>query len=884
MGEVYRARDPRLGREVAIKALPADVAQDPDRRARFEREAQLLASLNHPNIAAIHGLEEGGGAKYLVLELVQGRTLGELLAEGPMSADEAASIALQIAEALTAAHEKGIIHRDLKPGNVMVTPEHKVKVLDFGLGKALDSEIGRTADPSSTPTAHSPTMTMAAAGGTQAGLILGTAAYMSPEQAKGRPADRRSDVWGFGCLLYEMLAGKPAFQGEDAAEILAHVVRGDPDWAALPTTVPASLRALVERCLIKDRTKRLSDMSVVRFVLQERTSASAITSAPAAVSAMALAPAASTTRWPLVAGMLVVALLAGAGVMRLMTPAPKAETSRPIRLSIALPYGDELGQTNYKPVAISPDGNTIVYVAQGSDGLERLYRRALDKPASEPIPETEGARSPFFSPDGKWLGFFARGKLKKVTLDGTGAQVLADASDARGGCWAPDDTIWFTPSGTAGLLKVPAAGGAPVQATTPDHKAGEFSHRWPRMLPDGKTLLYSMWTGPGTDEHSIIRMSLATGEKSVLVRGGDDGTFVDPDHLVYGRLDTLLAAPWKPSNTSLAGAVPFTLSETPRLENEGSSAFAVSPSGTLVYAPGGPQRSARQLVWVDRAGHEDPVPVPDRDFESVALSPDEKQAAVQLLDGTIGIWMYDFARRTLTPFETSASHSSQAPLWSPDGKTIYYRGTRTGQRNVYAKAADGASPEVRLSDREDVVQTPTSISPDGKWLIYTEGLGGGPSGAQAFALHLEGDKAARPILQPGDLAARVSPDGKWIAFMSARSGVSEIYVAPFPGPGAARQVSTSGGRAELWSHDGHELFYVADEGFMAVEVSSGPAGLSFGTPHVLYADHYRPAPNANTPFSVTSDGKRFLRIRQASPEGPLNRIDVVLHWTGELRH
>jgi serine/threonine-protein kinase len=868
MGEVYRARDPRLGREVAIKALPAEVAQDPERRARFEREAQLLASLNHPNIAAIHGLEEAGGAKYLVLEMVEGRTLGEVLAEGPLPPDEAAAIALQIAEALAAAHEKGIIHRDLKPGNVMVTAEHKVKVLDFGLGKALDSDAGRSLDPGATP-AQSPTMTIAA---TQAGLILGTAAYMSPEQAKGRPADRRSDVWGFGCLLYEMLAGKPAFEGEDATEILAHVVRGEPNWEALPGTVPASLRTLTERCLIKDRSKRLSDMSVVRFVLEERRSMSA-----AAPSGPAAAP---TTRWGLIAGLVMAAVILTAGITRYYSGTPATGPGGITRLSVVLPFGDEVEMVQHKPVAIAPDGTSIVYVAGGDGDVPRLYRRTLDRARTEPIPDTEGARAPFFSPDGRWVAFFAGGKLKKVTVEGTGAQVIADAPDSRGGFWAGDDTIYFAPIPNAALMKVRASGGTVETATTLDRAHGEVSHRWPFVTNDGKVLLYSVWTGPGVDEHEIIRQPLPTGERSVLLKGGDDAAYVEPGFLVYGRNDKLLAVAWKPGQDGLEAAAPFTLAETPRLDGEGSSAYAVSRTGTLAYLPGGSQRLARRIVWVDRSGREEPLAVPERDYESVAISPDGTQAAVQIEEGTVGVWTYDFARRTLTPFETSSSYSSQAPLWSADGSTIYYRGTRKGQRNLYAKSTDAASGEVRLVPKDDVTQTPTSVSADGRWLLYNQMGGVGQRVLQIWALRLDGDKSERKVAEGEDSNGQLSPDGKWLAFESTRSGRLEVYVTPFPGPGASRQISIGGGSGARWSRDGRELFYRGTASFFAVDMGGG--GSAPGTPRALYPEIYRGSPNGNSAYDVAPDGSRFLRIRQAQPEGPLNHIDVVLNWATQL--
>jgi serine/threonine-protein kinase len=872
MGEVYRARDPRLGREVAIKALSAEVAQNPERRARFEREAQLLASLNHPNIATIHGLEESGGAKYLVLELVDGRTLGEVqrAAAGALPVDEVLSIASQIAEALVAAHERGIIHRDLKPGNVMVTAEGQIKVLDFGLGKSLDSEVSRSGDTPS-PGMHSPTMTMAA---TQAGLILGTAGYMSPEQAKGRPADRRSDVWGFGCLLYEMLAGRRAFDGEDVTEILAHVVRGEPDWQALPSTVPSFLRTLTQRCLVKDRAQRLSDMSVVRYLLHEPPSH--------APSLPAAAAGARAVRWPVVAGVVAAAIILTAGAMRVLSPAPPAMDERVTHLSIVLPPGDELTTTNMRPIALSPDGRSIAYVARDGASAPKLYLRALDRSDPTALEGTEGAVSPFFSPDGRWIAFFSQGKLKKVTVGGTAVQTIADAFDARGGSWAKDDTIYFAPTGASALMKVAASGGPAAPFTTLDRPHGEISHREPHVLPDGKTLLFTIWRGPGPDEREVVRQSIATGERASLVRGGDGAQFATPGYLLYGRHDGLFAVPWRPEQSGLAGAVPVTLPETPRLENEGFSDYSVASDGTLAYLPGGPSRLARQPVWVDRAGSAEPLPLPEREYEAVAISPDGRLAALQIQDATIGLWLYDFARRTLTPFATTGG-SSQAPVWSPDGKQIFYRGTRGGYRNVYRKAVDGTQPEERMTTSEETVETPTSVSPDGRWLVFSELGAMRGSGTFANVMPLDGDRTPRQLLQLGEFNGHVSPDGRWIVYQSIASGQSEIYVQPFPGPGPRTQISAGGGVAPRWSSDGRELFFESLDKFMAVDVGSG-ATFSAGTPRVLYEERYFPSLNANTSYDVATDGRRFLRVRRAGSDVGVTRIDVVLSWFGELRH
>ena len=879
MGEVYRARDTRLNRTVALKALLASVAGDAERIARFEREAQLLASLNHPNIAAIHGLEESNGSKYLVLEFVEGRTLADTLREGPMPSAEATTIARQIADALAAAHEKGIIHRDLKPGNVMVTPNGVVKVLDFGLGKSIDHEP--VADRS-----NSPTLTLAA---TQQGVILGTAGYMSPEQAKGRGADRRSDVWALGCVLFEMITGRRAFEGEDVTDTIAAIVRGEPDWKAWPNTAPPALRALVERCLVKDRQQRLADMSVVRYILGEASGQAPITDASqASVVAAATAPPSSDRRAARIgpvaaAAIALAAALITAAVMWIGRPsAPAAAAGTVSRTTIPLPDGDHFNSANLFPLAISPDGSTIVYPAVRA-GKIQLFRRSLSDHDPVVIEGTEAATMPFFSPDGEWIAFFAQGQLKKVARSGAGLQVIADGvPDARGGAWATDDVIYFAPTNVSGILRVSAAGGTPTQFTTPDRAKGEISHRWPHVLPDGSRVVFTIWTGPGSDERTIVVQNIASGERYALVPGGDGARFAG-GHLFYGRQDALYAVPWQPSANNLGGAVPRAMRDFARQENEGAPAYAVSSNGTLVCLRGGLDRYAHRVVWVDRTGRLEPLPIPHRNFETVALAPDGKRAVLQVMEGVAGLWMYDFARNTLTPFATTGG-SSQAPVWTPDSARVIYRGTRNGLRNMYVKAADGTGTEERLTTKEDVTQTPTGMSPDGRWLVYYEGGQLSVGGGDIYALELAGDRTPRAIVQTTgrDWGGVVSPDGRWLAYASTVSGRLEVYVQPFPGPGPRQPISTDGGWEAAWSSDGKELFYANANSsqLLAVSVTTG-ASFAAGTPRLLYEGRYRPNSNGNTPFSVASDG-RALRVQQVHQDQSLTRIEVVLNWFNEL--
>jgi serine/threonine-protein kinase len=870
MGEVYRATDARLSRVVALKALHALFSGDPERVARFEREARLLASLNHPNIAAIHGLEEVAGEKYLILEFVEGRTLADVLKTGPLPIAEATAFARHIADALAAAHERGIIHRDVKPGNIMVTAEGAIKVLDFGLGKALDEE------PIS-ESANSPTKTL---GGTRAGIILGTAGYMSPEQAKGRAADKRSDVWAFGCVVYEMLTGARAFDGEDITETLAAIVRGEPNWAALPANVPPSVRELLEHCLIKNRAERLSDMSVVRYLLSERT----LSGSPLPTAATAPARPARSVGWFITAGLVVAAVLLTTGVMRFWNPAGALAASTGVtRLSIALPDGDQIGFVNQAPVAISPDGATVVYPGIRGGTLQ-LYVRGLSEAEPKALAGTDGGKSPFFSPDGRWIGFFAQGMVKKVAVGGAGLQVLTDATDARGGTWATDNHIYFAPSNTSGIWRVPTSGGSATEVTHPDPAKGEISHIWPQVQADHDTMIFTVRSGPGPDEHVIVSQSLSTGERHALVPGGDMPRHVTTGHLVYGRFDTLFALPWMPWQHDLTGIVPVTLPEFPRLDTEGAADYAVSDNGTLVYLAGGPSRTRNRVVWVDRGGKTEALPLPEKEYEAVALSPDGRQAVVQVLEGTVTLWIFDLARQAMTPFLVSGG-SSQAPVWTPDGKRLFYRGTRNGFRNIYAKASDGTGVEERLTTKGSVVQTPTSVSTDGKWLLFSEAGGTREKNNGLWALPLDGstDRTPRQVLPPGEFGTngQFSPDCRWIAYVSPVSGRSEVYVRAFPGPGPRKQISTMGAEQPRWSRDGRELYFTAlNEKVMAVDVSTR-SGLAAGVPRILHEGRYKGQVNGNTAYDVARGG-RFLMVQQGQMQNAVTRIDVVLNWFTEL--
>jgi Tol biopolymer transport system component len=879
MGEVYRARDTKLNRSVAIKALQPAVASDPERIARFEREAQLLASLHHPNIAGIYGLEQigpssgsGQGATYLVLEFVDGRPLDAVLrADGPLAPADAVGIARQIAEAIAAAHEKGIIHRDLKPGNVMVTADGHIKVLDFGLGKSIDDSRAAT----DTTPSNSPTLTL---GATQAGVVLGTAGYMSPEQAKGRAADRRSDVWSFGCVLFELLAGTRAFEGEDVTDTIAAIVRGEPNWKALPATTPPALRQLIERTLIKDRSQRLADMSVVRYILSEPQvlgaggPATAVAATPGAATAVTGRP----TFWMAATLISVVAAVAIAVAYFNRTGvAPSAPGAAvPAHFSILLPDDSEVANTNMAPLAIAPDGQMLAFPVR-SAGRTQLFVNDFATGETRPLEGTDDARSPFFSPDGRWIGFFAKAKLKKITVGGTSLQDIADAPDARGGSWSVDDVIYYAPTLTSGLWKMPASGGAATEITKPDAAASEISHRFPRVLEDGKALLFQVWTGPGSEEQRIEHLSIADGKRQVVIQNANGPASVVIGRIVYsGRQDSLLSAPWNPSSPSLQGVEPRSLPFQAQFDNEGVAAYAVSGNGTIARLAGSPSRRLGRIVWIDKSGKVEPLPVPERDYVSAAISPDGTRAAIQNRGGKEEIWIFDFATKSFTPFSTPAG-SSQAAVWTTDSKYLVYRATRQGSRSLYRKAVDGGSEE-ELTKNPGGIQTPTTVTPDGKWVLFVQG---GAMGFDIWKAALAAPYATEALIATSadEIGPQVSPDGRWLAFDSTVSGRFEVWVQPFGSAAGTsmRQVSRDGGASARWSHDGRELYFMAADGIMVVNFDGG----TFSTPRLFSRGRYRPSANGNANYDVARDG-RVLHVMSIEPSRAQTRIEIVLNGVG----
>ncbi|MGA2260704.1 MAG: protein kinase [Acidobacteriota bacterium] len=882
MGEVYRAEDTKLKRHVAIKVLPDIFSSDPERLARFEREAKLLASLNHPNIAAIYGLEEAGGKRFLVLELVEGETLAQRIAKGPLPVDEALEVCRQIAEGLEAAHEKGIIHRDLKPANVKVTPEGKVKVLDFGLARALHDQAA-TADLS-----HSPTITEAM---TRPGVVLGTAAYMSPEQARGKPIDKRADIWAFGCVLYECLTGKRAFRGDDVTEVMAKILEAEPDWSLLPANTPSSIHALLRRCLRKDSKRRQQDILDARIEIEESAAKDAV---PIQASP---APRRFSLLWraACAAVLLLAVILIGVALMRYLQPA----TSSPVlRAVITVEPGHwldgmraELERPSRTAMAISGDGRFVVYSAieenPGPQAKPQLYLRRMDQAEAKPITGTEGGINPFLSPDNRWVGFWADGKLKKVPVEGGVPATLCDASMLYGANWGGDNSIVFTDGWASGLSMVSADGGKPETLTRPDPKREERSHRLPSWLPNGKVVIFTIMRHGSVSQPCLALLRLDTREWHVLLQDAADARYVPTGHLVFLRQGTLMAVRFDLAGLNVIGQ-PFPLVENVMqafsifLENNtGAGQFGISDTGSLIYAAGGivpdPNNS---LVWVDQRGREQPVTLLQKPFFAPRLSPDGQRIAYGTYRREYQVWVYDLIRGTNSRLtgEGWAIH----PIWTPDGKRLLFSWEKSLEANLFWQPYDGSSPMERLTTSE-YTHYPGSWSSDGKMVALVEEHR--DTGDDDIAVLEVRSGRVTPFLnsQFNEMDPEFSPDGRWIAYSSDESNRFEVYVRPFPGPGMKHPVSSEGGVEPLWARNGKQLFYRWRNQVWVADVqtdggfSTSKPRLLFEKPGYLYGDPIRT-------YDLSFDGQRFLMVKleQRKPT-PVTEMILVQNWFEELK-
>ena len=864
MGEVYRARDKKLGREVAIKVLPPAFSEDRERLGRFQREARLLASLNHPNVAAIYGLEESDGMPLLVLELVPGKTLAERLKKGRLAVEEALGICNQIAEGLELAHEKGIIHRDLKPANIKITPEGKVKILDFGLAKAFEREQPQQ-DPSQSPTVST--------GTTKTGVILGTAAYMSPEQARGKPVDKRTDIWAFGCVLYECLTGKQPFGGETATDILAAIVNQEADLGELPEATATPIRNLLRRCLQKNPNRRLRDVADARLELED------VLAEPGGVSVDGEASFMPPSRWVKLRlvglGALVTLIFGGliAGIV-FWKQAPSAETTGRVGRFV-VPFPPDL-RPAITSLVLAPDGTALAFTAS-DDGVSRLYFRALDSLETDILPDTEGASFPFFSPNGQWLGFFAEGKLKKISISGGLPLILCEAPSARGGSWGETDTIVFSPRARGtGLSQVAAEGGTPITITTLDSSKRETSHRLPYLLPGGSAVLFTTH-GATYQDVNIVMQSLRTGERRVLVNGGNQPRYAPTGHLLYVQPKmpgTIMAAPLDPERLELT-ETPSPVVEGVRSTWWGASGWALSRGGMLAYFSGDIPADERKLVWVDRNGKAEALPLPPAFYQFPRLSPDGTRIAVVKGRLQTSVWIYDLTDDTLNrlTFEGNANW----PLWTTDGKHVAYASNRAEPWDLFWKPADGSGKEKQLLAKSGG-QLPCSFSPDGNTLAFLNGI-------DVWVLPNDGRQQPRAVLQTlaVEYNATFSPDGRFLAYTSHESGQPEIYAQPFPSTGAKWQISTGGGQEVVWARDGDELFYRDETKMMAVEVSTQPT-FRMGHAQQLFDGPSRVGTLNNVAeYDVAGNGKRFLMIQEAERESSEeNHVSVVLNWFEEL--
>ena len=853
MGEVYRARDTRLGRDVAVKVLPRLFSADPERLARFEREARLLASLNHPHIAAIYGFEETAGVHALVLELVEGPTLAERLLRGPLPIAEAVRIARQIADALEAAHERGVVHRDLKPQNIKVKPDGTVKVLDFGLAKAA---VAAASDADVSPILTAPM------DGTREGIILGTISYMSPEQARGHAVDKRTDIWAFGCVLYEMLTGRAAFAGETISDTLAAVLKQEPAWQALPADTPPGIRSLLRRCLKKDPVDRLHDIADARIEIQEAIAE------PAAMTPPGPQPrAARWTRmipWVVAAGSFAMALL----VVQQGSRGTGSPARSVTRLDLDLPAGVEF-VTVYPPaVALSPDGTRVAFVGVFR-GLRQLYTRRLDQFETVPIRGTEKANAVFMSPDGRALGFITADlALKRVSLaDGLVTTVGHDAEFSAGAAWGADDRITFVRAGA--LWQVPASGGPAKQLTTVDSGNRELLHAWPNVIAEGRILLFASITGSGRGASHIEALSLPTGQRRVIVESGTFPLYVPSGHLVFFRDGALLGAPFDVDRLEVTGPVVRVLENLAVGTTMDAPLAALSNAGSLMYAAS--DAGTTRLVWVSRQGVEQPITETPRRYQYPRLAADGRRTAV----ATAGdLWIQDIARATFTRLTSEQTVGNAFPVWTPDGTRVLFR-TLTG---MYWTAADGSGHPQAIAGSLSG-DLPCSVSPDGDTLAFMRQ--NAQTSRDVYVLSLRGQPRPRPVVSTPayEGGAQFSPDGHWMAYASDESGQMQVYVRPFPGPDRRWQVSTEGGTQPLWSRNGKEIFYRVGNKMMVVDASAG-VDLIPSQPRQLFEQRYVFQNVSLANYDVSPDGQRFVMVKDEAGSG---RLNVVLNWTEELK-
>ena len=880
MGEVYRARDTRLERAVAIKILPPHLSSSPELKARFEREARAVSTLNHPHICHLYDIGSQDGTAYLVMEYLEGESLADRLRKGPLPLKQALESGMQITEALATAHRAGILHRDLKPGNVMLTA-NGAKLLDFGLAKAVPT-LGGPGSAAISGMPSTPTMTIAELSSapkalTQRGAVVGTFQYMAPEVLQGAEADARSDIFSLGCVIYEMVTGRRAFEGKSQLSILTAILEKDPEPVSqVQPTSPAALDYVVNTCLEKnpeDRFQTAHDVKLqLKWVAQGKSERGAV----------AVAAKSWRLTWIVAAGALLVALALGLAYFQI--------GFRPVvvvRSSVLPPPGTSFVTTmpSSGPAVISPDGARLAFTARDDKGKVLLYVRYLSLLTAQPLAGTDDAMYPFWSADNGEIGFFAQGKLKRVSASGGPVQALCDASNGRGGAWNKDGVILFTPSVQAPLMRVPATGGTPVPATKLDFSRSENSHRWPHFLPDNQHFLFWGRNSLGSQEQDLNVGSLGSLNAKLVLKGVTAGTFAS-GYLLFVRDQTLMAQPFDTLRMELNGeAIP--IAEQMAVNGgTGAPVFSASEVGTLVYQTG-EAVGAWDMVWFTRDGKTGGTLGEQDRYYYPALSPDDSRLAASLFNGTQAngdIWIFDLKRGTKSRL-TFGSGSHVAPLWSPDQKTLYFASNAKGVNHIYSKPADGSGSEETVLESPEVSEAPASFSPDGRYVVYTRRLLNDPknSSIDIWVLPLFGDRKPFPIVQTpfDDTNPAVSPAGKWLAYQSTESGQNEVYVMPFPGGGARWLVSTNGGLDPKWRRDGKELFFLdVSDNMMAVDVDPSGAAPRFGVPHALF--QAVGIQRQIGTYVVTADGKKFL-VNSGSTKQGIDPFTLVQNWMAALK-
>ena len=885
MGVVWRTTDTTLGRDVAIKLLPEALAADTERMQRFEREARVLASLNHPHIATIHGLHEasregGRPLRFLVMELVEGEDLQARLARGPVPLERAIEIGTQVALALEAAHGQGIVHRDLKPANVKLTADGNAKVLDFGLAKAfaVESASGEAMVSAS----MSPTLTSA---GTMAGVILGTAAYMSPEQARGGKVDRRADLWAFGCLLFEILTGRRCFEGDTVSDTLASVLKEQPDWSLLPAGTPPAIRRLLRRCLAKDPRQRLGDAADARLELTEALQPPPPEERPSIATAPSAAAPASRLPWIVAA----VAIVAAVGAWIVGGRAEPVVAREPMDLAIAFPPGITLNDDQESLLELSRDGRALVFSGFDAETTSSwLFVRDLHDGSLVRLPDTANATNPFFSPDGRWVGFFAEGQMKKIEIGGQNAvPICPHGGIPRGASWGGDDLIVFPAHFSGGLMKVPASGGKPQPLTELDAARKERTHRWPQIVPGHDVVLFTVATTDSPefyDDARIDAVRLSTGERKSVFEGASFARYVPTGHLIVGRGGFLFAVPFDIDRLQATGPEVLVREGVMGSPPSGNVYAAIAQNGLLAYVPGKPVNSARRkLVWFRDDGRKEPLAgIPPAGYVDPAVSPDGKSIVVAVAgDRAHDLWLLDLVRGSRTRLTFEGDNTS--PAWTPDGKSVVFYSVRHGQGAVYMRAVDGSGGERLVYAVEGVSVAPGGVSPDGR-LVTISSYGESKTDLYVKSL-VDLDAPAVPFLvgPDEDSRARFSPDGRWIVYTSDEAGDYHVFVRPYPGPGGKWQISGRSALDAHWSRDGRQIHYRSNRGWWVTDVDPGDGKsqpFRTGNPRLIRDD--LPRALLAITYGIAPDGKALLLAPPEEESGPPLGVTVVTDWFTEL--